>query len=75
MDCCSTSISLLLKAWKQRAAQLKMATLMDVGLDKQLESLPVPHSTTASHHKELAQTLVLSFLSRSHDLGFRASCI
>lgn len=67
MDCCSTSISLLPKAWKQRAAQLKMATLTDVGLDKQLESLPMPHSTTASHHKGLAQALVLFFLSRIHD--------
>lgn len=74
MDCCSTSISLPPKTWKQRAAQLKMATVMTVG-HKQLQSLPIPHTTTASHHKELAQTLALAFLGRTHDLGFRPSCI
>lgn len=73
MDCCSTSISLPPKAWKQKAAQLKMATVMAVGLAKQLESLPVPHSTIASHHKERAQTLALAFLGRTHNLGFRPS--
>lgn len=60
MDSCSTSISLLPKAWKQKAVQLKMATVMAVGLDKQLESLPVQQSTIASHHKELPQTLAAS---------------
>lgn len=55
-----------------------------VGLDKQPESLPVWHSTTASHHKELAQTqaflqnpmtlaLDLAFSNVNHPLPL-ASC-
>lgn len=75
MDCCSTSISLLPKARKQRAAQLKMATMTAVGLGKELESPPVLHSTVASHHKELGQTLALACLGRTHDLSFRSSCL
>ena len=62
-------------SWKQRPGQLKVATVMAVGLDNQLGRLPVPHSTAASHHREPAQTPALAFLGRSHDLGFKRSHI